>query len=397
MTKETGKGRSRWRMLAALAVLVGSVLAGPASAQLGVPGGASLPGGSLGGDVGEAIGSLADKTLEGAQDLGESASRATRSTLRRLIRLRDQRLARFVRETPGVERDAEGNPARAGELLMLDPDAPALESAKANGFTVIEQGALEGLDIAYARLAVPPGMTLADAEVRLRKALPGHAVSSDPIHFPSGKLGASEALGVAGAAAVSTSDLPRGGSVGVIDGGIAGSSRLVAQKGFASGAPVPDEHASAIASLLAGAGTARLWSADVYGTDRAGGDALAIARALGWMQTNGVPVVSISLVGPANPLLARAIDAARVKGMLVVAAVGNDGAAAPPAYPASYSGVVAVTGVDARGRVLIEAGQARHIDYAAPGADLSAMVPGKGRIALRGTSFAAPLAAARLA
>ncbi|WP_373289620.1 hypothetical protein [Sphingopyxis bauzanensis] len=34
--------------------------------------------------------------------------------------------------------------------------------------------------------------------------------------------------------------------------------------------------------------------------------------------------------------------------MLIVAAVGNDGPAAPPAYPACYRGVLAVTGVDAR-------------------------------------------------
>ena len=115
------------------------------------------------------------------------------------------------------------------------------------------------------------------------------------------------------------------------------------------------------------------------------------------MVGNGVPVVSISLVGPANPLLARAIAAVQHRGVIVTAAVGNDGAAAPPAYPASYGGVVAVTGVDARGRVLFEAGRASHLDYAAPGADITAIgldgKPGQ----LRGTSFAAPLAASRIA
>jgi hypothetical protein len=191
--------------------------------------------------------------------------------------------------------------------------------------------------------------------------------------------------------------LPRGGTVGVIDGGIAGSSRLVLQKGFATGAPKASDHASAIASLLTGAGTARIVGADVYGSDPAGGNALSIARALAWMKQEQVPVVSISLVGPANPLLARAVASARASGMVVVAAVGNDGAAAPPGYPASYPGVIAVTGVDGAGRALIEAGRATHLDYAAPGADMSAMVPGKGRVTLRGTSFAAPLAASRIA
>ena len=47
--------------------------------------------------------------------------------------------------------------------------------------------------------------------------------------------------------------------------------------------------------------------ADVYGSDPAGGNALALARALGWMAIQRVPVVAISLVGPPNLLVARAI------------------------------------------------------------------------------------------
>ncbi|MES2135488.1 MAG: S8 family serine peptidase [Pseudomonadota bacterium] len=87
---------------------------------------------------------------------------------------------------------------------------------------------------------------------------------------------------------------------------------------------------------------------------------------------------------------------ARGPGRPVVAAVGNDGPAAPPQYPASYPGVVAVTGVDAHGRALVEAGRATHLDFAAPGADMAAAVPGQGYAKVRGTSFASPLAAARL-
>ena len=80
-----------------------------------------------------------------------------------------------------------------------------------------------------------------------------------------------------------------------------------------------------------------------------------------------------------------------------MAAVGNDGPAAPPQYPASYPGVIAVTGVDSGDRALREAGRATHLDFAAPGADLVAALPGKGFTPVRGTSFAAPFVAARLA
>ena len=81
----------------------------------------------------------------------------------------------------------------------------------------------------------------------------------------------------------------------------------------------------------------------------------------------------------------------------MVAAVGNDGPAAPPAYPASYDGVVAVTAVDGKRRALIEAGRALHLDYAAPGADIRAINAEGKRVRVRGTSFATPLVAARLA
>jgi len=84
------------------------------------------------------------------------------------------------------------------------------------------------------------------------------------------------------------------------------------------------------------------------------------------------------------------------RGIRVVAAVGNDGPAAPPQYPASYPGVIAVTAVDGKGRALPEAGKPVHLDFAAPGADMAAALPGRGYSRVRGTSFAAPLAAARL-
>ena len=60
------------------------------------------------------------------------------------------------------------------------------------------------------------------------------------------------------------------------------------------------------------------------------------------------------------------------RGCLVVAAVGNDGPAARPLYPAAWPGVVGVTGVDARGRVLAEAERGVQVKFAAPGADMVA-------------------------
>jgi subtilisin family serine protease len=183
----------------------------------------------------------------------------------------------------------------------------------------------------------------------------------------------------------------------VIDGAPGAATRVLSEKGFASGAPTPSDHGSAVASLLRSAGVTRIRVADVYGEDPAGGNALAIARALGWLTQSGSKVVTISLVGPRNALVERAVAAARARGVVVVAAVGNDGPAAPPAYPASYEGVVAVTGVDRRNRALIEAGRALHLDYAAPGDSVYALDMRGRTKRWRGTSFATPLVAARIA
>nr|WP_216650869.1 S8 family serine peptidase [Novosphingobium sp. SG751A] len=350
--------------------------AGPALAQLGLPA------------VGQTLGGAVDRlrgTLDGAATL-------VARPLEDVAALADLRLARldaFVRRNRNtVAMDANGSPARAHELLLLDPDPAALMLAEKSGYRLMEQGDLEGLGVGFARLETPAGVTLPDATRALQKLLPAKTVTADQIHFPGGQT--------APASGPSAMPSPRGGTVGLIDGGIRPDARLAAQAGFAIGAPRPNQHAQSIASLLGGAGVAHVFAADVYGADPAGGNALAIAKALGWMAQQRVPVVSISLVGPANPLLERAVAAAQARGMFVVAAVGNDGAASPLSYPASYRDVVAVTGVDGKGRVLFEAGRASHLDYAAPGADMTA-VGLAGRVTLRGTSFAAPLVAARLA
>jgi subtilisin family serine protease len=57
--------------------------------------------------------------------------------------------------------------------------------------------------------------------------------------------------------------------------------------------------------------------------------------------------------------------------------------------------VIGVTGVDARERVLIEAGRGPQVDFAAPG--VVEALTGQARARVRGTSYAAPLVARLLA
>jgi subtilisin family serine protease len=273
--------------------------------------------------------------------------------------------------------------------LIDDADEALISIVQQRGYRLIERG--DVLGVRYARLATLPGQSLTSA-IRAMKKLGAKSVSADQLHTQSG----------AAESPVTVKSADRGPAIGIIDSGIAG--RPTAQRGFASGAPKAGNHGSAIASLIIGQGkvrgalpSARLYVADVYGTDPAGGNASAIAKAIGWLVSEGVPVITISLVGPANPLLARVVAAAQARGTIVVAAVGNDGPASSPSYPASYPGVIAVTGIDGRDRVLIEAGRATHLDYAAPGADMLAANIGGAAVAVRGTSFATPLVAATIA
>ena len=124
----------------------------------------------------------------------------------------------------------------------------------------------------------------------------------------------------------------------------------------------------------------------------------AVAAAFGWMAREKVAVINVSLVGPRNALLERVVATLVARGHVIVAAVGNDGPAAPPLYPASYEGVVGVTGVDPKHRVLTDACRGKQVDFAALGAEVSAAAAAPDLyVPVRGTSFAAPLVAALLA
>jgi hypothetical protein len=308
-------------------------------------------------------------------------------------------LVRANRDT--LEMTDDG-PAVRGEVIAVDPDPASLAAAEAAGFTRLGVERIESLEISAVTLRVPRGWPVDRALSRLRRLAPNGRFAANHLHGQSGYAGAAGG-GAAALAQAGTAGSP----IGLIDGGVAIHPTLrggIQQRGFAAGAPRPSAHATAIASLIAGQGAVRgaapgapLIVADVYGSDPAGGNALALARALGWMAAQRVPVVAISLVGPSNLLVARAIAQAQARGVHIVAAVGNDGPAAPPAFPASYPGVIAVTGLDGRDRVLAEAGRASHLDYAAPGADMAAASPNGGIAPVRGTSFAVPFVAGRLA
>jgi len=370
-------------ILAALLLCVtGSAHAQLGLPQLPLPGRIGLPGlGQLDG-VRRPVDQLLDRT-----------------PLPDLVSLRANTVRQLLRDHPDVlEPDPHGEPALRGEVLAWGPSDAALRAAREAGAVVVRDEALPGLDGRMVVLRLPAGAATADFVECLRAVDPDGSYDFNHVYTGSG---AADGVRSGSGAAV---------RVGLVDSGVDAGHPVFEGAAIArwgcDGQAVPAPHGTAVAALMVGrsehlrgaAPGASLYAADVYCGSPTGGAADRIAAALGWLDQQQVGVVNISLVGPPNALLARAVSAMQASGHLLVAAVGNDGPAAPPLYPASYAGVVGVTGVDRRGRPLPEAARGPQVKFAAPGSQMVSAAPGMPPYRqVRGTSFAAPIVAALLA
>ncbi len=322
----------------------------------------------------------------------------------RLLRVHD--LIRKHRDT--FEADPQGAAIIRNEVLTYAPAAAALERARAAGFTVVRESALEALGTGIVTLQPPQGMSTKRALTELRKLDPEGAYDFNHIYTETGVVYSTAQNGLAepGGAMASTSPHVR---IGMIDRGVDDSHAVFSGSTVhlhgCGGKPAPDPHGTAVASLIAGhTGTfhgaapgAELFAADVFCGVLRGGSVDLIADAFAWLAAEDVPIINVSLVGPRNVMIEYVVRAVLARGQKIVAAVGNDGPAAPPLYPASYDGVIGVTAVDAHRQVLIEAGQGPQVDFAAPGADMAAAIPGQSFGNVRGTSFASPIVTGLLA
>ena len=161
----------------------------------------------------------------------------------------------------------------------------------------------------------------------------------------------------------------------------------------------PELHGTAIAAIAGGRsgfqGVApaasvlgiRAFSSGVKGSAQS--YTLAILKALDWAVANGARVINMSFAGPEDPLLGKAIAAADALGVVIIAAAGNGGPNAKPAYPAAFPSVIAVTATDSSDEIYKDANRGAYIAVAAPGVDIMAAAP-KGAFDISsGTSLAA--------
>ena len=96
----------------------------------------------------------------------------------------------------------------------------------------------------------------------------------------------------------------------------------------------------------------------------------------------------MSFAGPRDPALSQALQIAREKGILVIAAAGNNGPKSPPLYPGADRNVMAVTATDENDRLFNGANQGKYVTIAAPGVDILVPAPNGAVQFTTGTSVA---------
>lgn len=364
-------------------------------------------------------------------DSGQAAS--PREVVRGIRRLFRGTPAPQQRTRPRSQAAAEPPRRAPNEIVtrgLSEDDTAALRS---QGYEVIERADLGSLALTLRRLRVPADVTLDEARSAIR-ALPtgetadfnhfyrtggdtapivsdaaADALACEGLHCPARALVRwPETIGPKGCGAPVT--------IGMVDTGLNPEHEALAGARIAVMRVAPEDftaseavHGTAVAALLVGDPASRspglvpglpLVAVDAFhrqgGDERA--DAFTLVRALDHLSQQGARVINLSLAGPPNDVLeATLAQLATQRGITIVAAAGNGGPRAEPAYPAAYDNVIAVTAVDSSGTAYRRAGRGPHVDLAAPGVEVWTAASINGARWKTGTSFAAPFVTAAAA
>jgi len=291
-----------------------------------------------------------------------------------------------------IEKDVFAALVDPGEIADID----------AAGLQVRSRRSLPALGKVLVRIDAPRDKTLREMTVRLRRNLPNARVDYNHLYFQAADDTAQRERPQRQQSGRTASRF-----VGMIDSAVDAAhpvltDRAIEQRDFVTiDALRPDGHGTAVASILSAAlpEDTGVLAASVffrYEGMAPGATTESLVAALDWMAGRGVDTVNMSLSGPPNALLQEAIENVSGRGVTVVAAVGNNGPAGQPLFPAAYPEVVGVTAVDRNNRVFLYANRGGHVTFASPGVDVRvADVSGSYRTA-SGTSMASPRVAARI-
>lgn len=298
-------------------------------------------------------------------------------------------------------------------LIARDLSEATLAALGQRGYRVVERHALTGGRV-LVKLAVPRGTSLEAARGEVRATEPAALVDFNHYYRPdSDRCTGGRCLmrHVAGwPADMSAATCRPGAPIGLIDTRInldhpaLKDTSITVLPLFEDGAAASGaHHGTAVAALFVGHGAVpgllQGWELVAIDAFRKGDIAtgMDLARAIDMLAARDIPVINMSLSGPDNAVLGATVADVIAMGVVVIAAAGNDGPRAKPAYPAAYPDVIAVTAVDRGKRIYRRAAQGDHIDIAAPGVGVWTAASIKGQRPRSGTSFAAPFVAAAAA
>jgi hypothetical protein len=324
---------------------------------------------------------------------------------------------------------------RSNEVLAINLSTEGLGKVRDGSYQVVEHIELPDFGLTLTRIRPPEDLNAINGRDRLHDLLPeagftlnrvyahyrpgtGRHGSVGSVPAPSGKGCPAERcfgsvlINWRPALAACVRDV----KVGIVDTGFDQAHPAFAgvryqYKEFLpeGSARASDQHGTGVLSLLAGnpgTGTPGLIPdasyvvANAFFADADGqpvSDTAQMLQALHWLKRSGVSVVNLSFAGPDDELLHHAVRELTKAGIVVVAAAGNEGPAAPPSYPAAYREVIAVTAVDRNLAAYRYANRGEHIDIAAPGVDVWTAIPGRREGPQTGTSFAVPYVTAVVA
>lgn len=208
----------------------------------------------------------------------------------------------------------------------------------------------------------------------------------------------------------------KGVKIAVVDTGVAAHSDLAIAGGasfvsYTTSYQDDNGHGTHVAGIIGaennGFGTKGVApDADVYAVkslERSGSGSLSsILAGIDWAITNKMDIINLSLGTQTNSAAFQAmVDKAYAKGILVVAAAGNDGSAAgnddTVDYPARYDSTIAVGAVDSSLKRASFSSTGNAVDIAAPGQSILSTYLNNGYARMSGTSMATPYVSGELA
>ena len=313
-------------------------------------------------------------------------------------------------ETAFVDVEVE-NGWRAVEyewLIMLDKtDVKLLQPLQAD---IIEQTDFAELDMVLVRFRVPAEW---DSAAALKQRLPVRLHGQlDRNHIYDAQAEVPAAATSTPASFTAVCDAPV--KIGMIDTAINtehpafAPDRIILRDFLGEQFDAPRAHGTAVAGLLVGSGAslqpllpkAQLYAASVFyprNQYSQGATMMDLVRALNWLAGEKVGVINMSLAGPDNQILRSVISRIAEQGIVVIAAAGNEGPAAPAMYPAAYAEVIAVTAVDRTQKIYRWANRGDYIDFAALGVSVTTARSDGGFGRETGTSMATPVISAFVA